>query len=120
MGRKQRAEWVWRGRLAKFSKSGLTVPDFCRQEGVSMPSFYQWRKRIEHQRAETMSVRRIKSLKQNSSRPQSFVPVSVPVAVSTLAEIEFPNGVRIRVPAMNAEALRLAIRMGNDLCREVE
>jgi hypothetical protein len=46
-----------------------------------------------------------------------FVPVRLPS--SGVSEVEFPNGVRIRVPATNAEALRLAISAGNELCREV-
>ena len=49
MGRKQSesAEVVWRDRLARFARSNLTVKQFCRQEGVSDPSFYQWRKRLK-------------------------------------------------------------------------
>ena len=45
------------------------------------------------------------------------MPVSVPSA--TFTEVEFPNGVRIRVPATNAEALRVALTTGNEVCREV-
>jgi hypothetical protein len=44
MGRNQQrsAESLWRDRLAKYRQSDLTVAEFCRQEGVSNPSFYQW------------------------------------------------------------------------------
>lgn len=49
---------------------------------------------------------------------EAFVPVSV--ATAAFAEVEFPNGVRVRVPATNAEALRVAIRVGDDVCREVD
>ncbi len=36
----------WTDRLARFQKSNLKVPAFCRNEGVSVPSFYQWKKRL--------------------------------------------------------------------------
>ena len=49
MGRKPSpsTEVVWRDRLARFHECRLTVKEFCRQEGVSDPSFYQWRKRLD-------------------------------------------------------------------------
>jgi hypothetical protein len=39
-------ESVWRDRVARFSSSGQKVEVFCRDEGVSAWSFYQWRKRL--------------------------------------------------------------------------
>ena len=117
MSRKQKesAEVVWRGRLARFDKSGLTVRQFCRKEGVSDPAFYQWRKRLQSsvQRAKPSEI----SSDQHSTPVETFLPVSVSPAA--FAEVEFPNGVRVRVPAANAEALRVAIMTGNQLCREV-
>ena len=48
MGRKlSQAEAAWRGRMARFRRGTLTVVEFCRREGVSVPNFYQWRKRLE-------------------------------------------------------------------------
>lgn len=117
MGRKQsksEAELVWRERLARFDNSNLTVKQFCRQERVSDPSFYQWRKRLKKSQSVTKAA--------GQSPPRSkvvkpFVPVNV--SGSTLAEVEFPNGMRVRVPATNAEALRTAIMVGQEVCREV-
>lgn len=37
---------VWRGRVAKFADSGLTVRAFCAQEGISIWSFNRWRSRL--------------------------------------------------------------------------
>ena len=117
MGRKQSesAEVVWRNRLTRFDKSNLTVKQFCHQEGVSNPSFYKWRTRL------MKGTQGAKAAGKPSSKQADFMKPFVPVSVSgsSLAEVEFPNGVRIRVPATNAEALRLAITTGNDLCREV-
>ena len=44
---KQTAENRWRRRLARWQRSGKTVTEFCRREGVSKPTFYAWRKRLE-------------------------------------------------------------------------
>ena len=117
MGRKQSqsAESVWRDRLARFRKSKLSVTEFCRHEGVSDPSFYQWRKRLRKDDSKRKPGRRSGSRKADTAQP--FVPIKVS-ASSAVSEIEFPNGVRIRVPANNAEALRAALQVGHELCRE--
>ena len=115
MGRNQQrsAESLWRDRLAKYRQSNLTVVEFCRQEGVSNPSFYQWRKRLEPGRSRSKQIRQ-PSPPDDGQPP--FLPVTVPS--SAVAEIELPNGVRIRVPVTNTEALRAAILVGNELSRE--
>jgi transposase len=33
-------------RLARFSGSGLRPAEFCAAEGVSLPSFYSWKRRL--------------------------------------------------------------------------
>ena len=129
MGRSaiQSTEAVWRDRLARFGKCKLTVKEFCRQEGVSNPSFYQWRKRLTKDPQGSKHSRRTGERSVETEKPQSFVPVRVSSAEdlsnsvfgSVLAEVEFPNGIRIRVPATHAEALRIAILTGNEVCREV-
>jgi len=113
MGDKQResVEALWRGRLARFQKSNLTVAEFCRQEGISNPSFYQWRKRL------AKSAGRSKQMPAPAKTAQApLVPVKV--CSSVLVEIEFPNGIRMRVPAGNAEALRCVILAGKELLEE--
>ncbi len=37
----------WRDRIRRWHGSGLGVREFCLREGVSEPSFYQWRKRLK-------------------------------------------------------------------------
>jgi hypothetical protein len=48
---------------------------------------------------------------------ERFLPVKV--ARLADAEIELPNGIKIRVPATNVEALRAAVLAGHDACQEV-
>ena len=106
------AEAVWRQRLRRFSKSGLTVAGFCRSEGVSAPSFYQWRKRL---------AKRDGQRGRGAKRPkESFVPVRLMAAVASVqaeasVEIQLPNGVRVWVPGGDTAALRAGIQVAGQL-----
>jgi len=41
-------EWI--ERIERFDSQDQTVAQFCAAEGVSPPSFYQWKKRLTRQR----------------------------------------------------------------------
>jgi hypothetical protein len=117
MGRKSNVglEAVWRRRLARFGRSNWTIAEFCRREGVSIATFYHWRKRLGFA-AGKLPARDVRGPQAQARRDTSpFVAVSV--ATPVIAEIEFPNGVRIRVPATNVQALRAAVRAGRRLCQ---
>lgn len=120
MGHKQSsgAEAVWLERLARFGRSGMTVAEFCRCEGVSDPSFYQWRKRLQQGGGRGKRTGRQECARPGVEQTGDFLPVHV-VGLATV-EIELPNGIRIRVPAANAEALRTAILSAGDACRAVD
>lgn len=117
MGRKlSRAETTWRGRMARFRRGKLSVVEFCRREGVSTPSFYAWRKRLGS--TARPKARGERSGDASPSKPASRLFVPVNVTSSPVAEIEFPNRVRVRVPATNIEAIRAAVLAGGDPFRE--
>ncbi len=44
-------EEVWRQVLARRAKSGLTVREFCRREGLHESAFYFWRRTIQERDA---------------------------------------------------------------------
>lgn len=119
MGRKRSsgAEDVWRKRLARFQCSNLTVAEFCRREGVSDPSFYQWRKRLQPGERAPQQRRQQDQATTDAKQARCFVPVNV--SGLNAAEIELPNGVTIRVPVVSAEALRTAILAAGDAFGEV-
>jgi len=39
----------WTERLVRFQNSDTTVVQFCQDEGVSQPSFYQWKRKLGKQ-----------------------------------------------------------------------
>lgn len=81
------AEQRWRERVRRWRNSGQTVREFCWREGVSEPSFYQWRKRLRPGRALA-----------HGSKPAVFVPVRV---------VDLPSGGRFtETSAAPAEAAR--------------
>jgi transposase len=43
---------LWRQRLQRFERSGLSAVAFCAKEGVSTPAFYSWRRRLRQPPAE--------------------------------------------------------------------
>lgn len=118
MGRKKNesAETVWRDRLARFDRSDLTVKQFCRREGVSDAAFYRWRRRLKNSGRRTKTTGKLAD--NRVSGTEAFVPVNV--SATAFAEVDFPNGVRVRVPATNADALQVVLTAGNAACREVE
>lgn len=38
----------WTRRLARYEAANETVARFCHREGVSVPSFYAWKKKLGH------------------------------------------------------------------------
>ena len=76
---------AWQRRLARQRTSRLSVAEFCRQEGVSVQSFYYWKRRLGP----------VSAARQQAA----FVPVRIAPAPSSSLEIELPNQAVVRVPA---------------------
>lgn len=57
---------AWRVLVARQAESGLSVAQFCVREGVSAPSFYQWRARLRGAREESAPA-------VDTSVPSAFV-----------------------------------------------
>ena len=120
MGRKRvfGTEAVWRERLRRFRDGDLKVAEFCRREGVSTATFYRWRGRLEQHDERARGVQHRSRKSEIADVARRFLPVNV--ARLTDAEIELPNGIKIRVPATNADALRAAILASHRACQEVD
>jgi transposase-like protein len=87
----------WRRRLRKSHRSGQSIVAFCRQEGVSAPSFYLWRKRL----AEAGPQRPM------MESPAGFRPVRIMPAAGV--SVQLPGGTQLVVPLSDIESLRMAI-----------
>jgi hypothetical protein len=99
----------WTACLARFEEAGLTVARFCEIEGVSTPSFYQWRRKLAGETKTDGTGRRAGKPRQemepagasggsgNGSRSgPAFQAVEV-VPAAAAATIRFPNGVEIEL-----------------------
>ncbi|MEJ7590837.1 MAG: hypothetical protein WKF77_04760, partial [Planctomycetaceae bacterium] len=108
-------EQVWRERIEWQQWSGLTVAECCEEAGVSVASFYRWKKLL----TEPQGARRPRSARRTEvqasnpdQRASQFVPIALrnsstsPGPPQSIASnhgnsmrIELPNGVVIHVAA---------------------
>ena len=90
------AHAAWTDRLARFPLSGLTPAQFCAQEGVSLPSFYAWRRRLAPQAASTPP-------QPDGDPGPRLLPVRLPTG-SAAVELALPNGAVLRLSPGRANA----------------
>ena len=83
---------LWRARLAKWDRSGLSAAEFCRREKISEATFYYWKPRLSGDPA---------AIEQGVP---AFLPVSLKPAALGI-EVELPNGACIRLPTTVDAAL---------------
>jgi transposase len=99
-------------RLARFSHSGLRPAEFCAAEGVSLPSFYSWKRRLN---AEARSPDT-----GHNADPQPG-PRLLPVRLASAAaavELVLPSGAVLRVPPGSDLAFvrALVAALGDEPC----
>lgn len=108
MSGKQRGETaeLWRRRLRRQARGTWTVAEFCRREGVSQPSFYQWRKRL----ADNSQPVPKKPRRNRQSDPE-FLPLELPSSLLAVGvQIELPGGAVVRLPQdASAEIVAAAV-----------
>jgi putative transposase len=86
---------LWRDRISRQEASGLTIEQFCTQEGVARSKFHAWKRRFRL----TDAASQHSALAARST----FLPVTVRVLPrgceqSLPIEAELPNGVQLRIP----------------------
>lgn len=110
-------EQVWRERIEWQLRSGLTVAECCEEAGVSVASFYRWKKLL----AEQQGVRRRQATRQadrrsnvqasgSKKRTSQFVPIELRDSSASTRlpqndvmnrdssmRLELPNGVVVHV-----------------------
>jgi hypothetical protein len=76
---------AWIDRLDRFDSAGLSIAQFCATEGVSLASFYLWKRRLTDQP---------ESIPSAADAPR-LLPVRL--AAATPLELILPGGAVLRV-----------------------
>jgi len=89
---------LWRERIHQQEASGLTIEQFCSQEGIARSKFHSWKRRFRLAGAGAAEQR------PAAPSPSTFLPVRVRLLQRGLEEpppieADLPNGVRLRIPA---------------------
>jgi hypothetical protein len=80
----------WTERLDRFEESQQTVAEFCKTEGVSGASFYQWRRRLG--RAPQSKALPVPRRSQASAHPRPSFQSVIVRDTSTQVTIRLPQG----------------------------
>jgi hypothetical protein len=89
---------LWRDRVRRQSKSGLSVEHFCDQERCARSAFYRWKRLLD----DVSASDRCPALPARST----FLPVSVRILEHATdqplpVEADLPNGIHLRIPTAN-------------------
>ena len=84
----------WQERLESFKASGLSIDEFCLQEGVSRSTYYRWVDQLKDGVLESMVAEKAAWEKAESGEA-AFVPITLKASP---VEIELPNGGVVRLP----------------------
>jgi hypothetical protein len=97
MARIRRSREEWFSIVQRCEASGISIKQFCLNEGIYQTDYYKWRKRYH-------------------GVDQGFAPILIgnPGAIKTLAgcELVYPNGVTLRLPSgVSASELSQFLRL---------
>jgi len=110
-------ERFWQNNIGQQRRSGLSIREFCRQHGLTEPSFYAWRGELNRRRTARAEKSRTHAAKSNRVNadgdrtrfasvrlvPDNVAALNIATALQFAAiELVLPNGVLVRMPA-NAE-----------------
>jgi hypothetical protein len=99
--RRAAAHAAWSERLARFSLSGLTPAQFCAQEGVSLPSFYSWKRRLAALTGDAAA---------DAHPSPRLLPVRLP-PVRAAVELVLPSGAVLRLaPGCDLDFVRALLQ----------
>ena len=96
----------WQMVLDTFKSSGLSIRQFCKQEGLSEPSFYAWRKRLTQ-------VDESDADKEAVCQPDPFIQVSLPTEQHGSLELVLSSGHTLRIgsPADNQTLMTVLLAL---------
>ena len=94
-----------RGRFARYAMSELTVVEFCIVEGVSVSSFYRWRKKLAKKSDPRQDAK--------THRPV-FAPVRLVTSLGVptpRVTVRLPGGTRLEVPMSDSATFERTIQL---------
>jgi len=101
----------WREILKRQAASGLSVREFCANEGVAQPSFYAWRRKLRERKNNGSRPREARRPKGAPDHERMFVPLELLGAAQSL-EIIHPLGYRVQIGGeVNPVSLRQVIQV---------
>ena len=84
----------WAERIAAQQRSGITVKQFCKEQGLTEYSFYAWRKRLQENQPIRFALVERRAIRQERTAEAAL-------------ELVFANGERLRIGAgVDAATLR--------------
>jgi hypothetical protein len=96
----------WKQRFERYRTSSLTVAQFCLAEGVSVPSFYQWKKKLARKVTDHVqpsasnqpTARQAKAARAVNRKPTFQSIQLVPPAIQQpVVTIRTPGGIKIEI-----------------------
>jgi hypothetical protein len=87
--------------LRRYANSGVTVAKFCASEGVSVPSFYHWRKKLS---VEPSSGDKLRA----SAKSPVFRPVTM-IAASPALSVQLSHGTRVELATSDLNVIRAVV-----------
>ncbi len=107
--RSSEKEEFWRMVLQEHSSSGVTIKAFCEQQGISLPLFYVWRRKIK-ERGQHAGSAHVAQDPVTRLIPVSVIPdvhdrqACTAIAASIDVEIISPSGFTLRVDSSMSPA----------------
>jgi hypothetical protein len=96
--------------------SGLSVKEFCSNEGIAESTYYYWHKKTKYKRSNQAFIPLVvqpsqRFPSQDLAKSQTQLPGNVN-AEAVLLEIEYPNGTRLRIKQdLDLDHLRVLVRL---------
>ena len=88
-------EQLWRQRIHQWRRSGLSVRTYCEQRGLTLPSFYFWRRVLQERQAQGRLFVPVQIVPEERPAPRGAV------------EVLLADGRTVRVPpGFDAATLR--------------
>ena len=83
-------EQFWKMAIETWQSSGLSVRQFCKQEGLATSAFYVWRKKLAGGSVQD---------DKDKPEPSAFIAVAMPRSNSAAVELLLTSGNTLRIPA---------------------